>query len=180
MSPDLRQAAPEEQLKEVTRGAVDVHTREDLLRKLQNSYDKQVPLRIKMGFDPTAPDLHLGHTVPLERMRRFQELGHTVIFLIGDFTGMIGDPTGRNSTRPPLSEEQIAANAETYKKQVFRILDRDRTEVRFNSEWLVPLGSAGLGRLAPRDTPARRVARGVFERRRGEGGAVGLLEVLHT
>src|SRR5436305_10385924 len=124
----------EQQLLEVTRGAVDVHTREDLLKKLESGR----PLRVKMGFDPTAPDLHLGHTVPLERMRRFQELGHTVIFLIGDFTGMIGDPTGRNSTRPPLSEEQIGANAETYKKQVFRILDRDRTEVRFNSEWLVP------------------------------------------
>src|SRR5438128_12207632 len=123
MSPDLRQATPEEQLKEVTRGAVDVHTREDLLRKLQNSYDKQVPLRIKMGFDPTAPDLHLGHTVPLERMRRFQELGHTVIFLIGDFTGMIGDPTGRNSTRPLLSEAEIAAHDQTYQKQALRILD---------------------------------------------------------
>ena len=103
MSEALRKATPEEQLAEVTRGAVDVHTREDLLRKLQGSYEKRAPLRVKMGFDPTAPDLHLGHTVPLERMRRFQDLGHTVIFLIGDFTASIGDPTGRNSTRPPLS-----------------------------------------------------------------------------
>src|SRR6266446_2219213 len=179
MSPDLRQATPEEQLKEVTRGAVDVHTREDLLRKLQNSYDKQVPLRIKMGFDPTAPDLHLGHTVPLERMRRFQELGHTVIFLIGDFTGMIGDPTGRNSTRPPLSEEQIAANAETYKKQVFRILDRDRTEVRFNSEWLVPLGSAGLIRLAAGYTLARMLEREDFKRRWEKEVPIALHELLY-
>jgi len=179
MSPDLRQAAPEEQLKEVTRGAVDVHTREDLVRKLQNSYDKQVPLRIKMGFDPTAPDLHLGHTVPLERMRRFQELGHTVIFLIGDFTGMIGDPTGRNSTRPPLSEEQIGANAETYKKQVFRILDRDRTEVRFNSEWLVPLGSAGLIKLAARYTLARMLEREDFKRRWENEVPIALHELLY-
>ncbi|TMB28574.1 MAG: tyrosine--tRNA ligase, partial [Deltaproteobacteria bacterium] len=133
---DLRRATPEEQLREVTRGAVDVHTREDLLRKLRASYDKSVPLRVKMGFDPTAPDLHLGHTVPLERMRRFQDFGHTVIFLIGDFTASIGDPTGRNTTRPPLSDEQIGANAETYKRQVFKVLDRDKTEVRFNSEWL--------------------------------------------
>ncbi|HEX4382997.1 MAG TPA: tyrosine--tRNA ligase, partial [Myxococcales bacterium] len=129
----LRKATPAEQLAEVTRGAVDVHTREDLLRKLTHSYEKQVPLRVKMGFDPTAPDLHLGHTVPLERMRRFQDLGHTVIFLIGDFTASIGDPTGRNTTRPPLSDEQIAANADTYKKQVFKVLDQGLTEVRFNS-----------------------------------------------
>ena len=179
MSSELRKATPEEQLGEVTRGAVDVHTREDLLRKLQNSYDKQVPLRVKMGFDPTAPDLHLGHTVPLERMRRFQELGHTVIFLIGDFTGMIGDPTGRNSTRPPLSEEQIAANAETYKKQVFRILDRDRTEVRFNSEWLVPLGSAGLIRLAARYTLARMLEREDFKRRWEKEVPIALHELLY-
>src|SRR2546428_5719697 len=171
MSSELRKATPEEQLGEVTRGAVDVHTREDLLRKLQNSYDKQVPFRVKMGFDPTAPDLHLGHTVPLERMRRFQDLGHTVIFLIGGFTGMIGDPTGRNSTRPPLSEEQIAANAETYKEQVFRILDPARTEVRFNSEWLVPLGSAGLIRLPAPGTPPRPLHGGALKRRWGREGA---------
>ena len=149
----LRRATPAEQLAEVTRGAVDVHTREDLLRKLTTAYEKRAPLRVKMGFDPTAPDLHLGHTVPLERMRRFQDFGHTVIFLIGDFTAMIGDPTGRNTTRPPLSEEQIAANAETYKKQVFKVLDRDRTEVRFNSEWLSPLGSAGMIKLRDLQEP---------------------------
>jgi tyrosyl-tRNA synthetase len=175
----LRKATPEEQLAEVTRGAVDLHTREDLLRKLQASYDKLVPLRVKMGFDPTAPDLHLGHTVPLERMRRFQDLGHTVIFLIGDFTGMIGDPTGRNATRPPLSEEQIAANAETYKKQVFKILDRERTEVRFNSEWLLPLGSIGLVKLAARYTLARMLEREDFKKRWTSETPIALHELLY-
>jgi len=175
----LRKATPEEQLAEVTRGAVDVHTREDLLRKLQHSYEKLAPLRVKMGFDPTAPDLHLGHTVPLERMRRFQDLGHTVIFLIGDFTGMIGDPTGRNATRPPLSEEQIAANAETYKRQVFKILDRDRTEVRFNSEWLTPLGSAGMVKLAARYTLARMLEREDFKKRWEGQVPIALHELLY-
>src|SRR5437868_1490376 len=179
MSPELRKATPEEQLEEVTRGAVDVHTREDLLRKLQNSYDKQVPLRVKMGFDPTAPDLHLGHTVPLERMRSFQDFGHTVIFLIGDFTGMIGDPTGRNTTRPPLSEEQIAANAETYKTQVFKILDRGRTEVRFNSEWLTPLGSPGLIKLAAKYTLARMLEREDFKKRWEGNVPIALHELLY-
>jgi len=175
----LRRATPSEQLAEVTRGAVDVHTREDLLRKLTASVDRAVPLRIKMGFDPTAPDLHLGHTVPLERMRRFQDFGHTVIFLIGDFTAMIGDPTGRNTTRPPLSEEQIAANAETYKKQVFKVLDRDRTEVRFNSEWLLPLGSPGMIKLAARYTLARMLERDDFKKRYADERPIALHELLY-
>jgi tyrosyl-tRNA synthetase len=175
----LRRATPDEQLAEVTRGAVDVHTREDLLRKLKASYEKRVPLRVKMGFDPTAPDLHLGHTVPLERMRRFQDFGHTVIFLIGDFTAMIGDPTGRNTTRPPLSEEQIAANAETYKKQVFKILDRDRTEVRFNSEWLLALGSPGMIKLAAKYTLARMLERDDFKKRFAEERPIALHELLY-
>jgi tyrosyl-tRNA synthetase len=179
MSEPLRQATPEEQLAEVTRGAVDVHTREDLLRKLQASYEKRVPLRVKMGFDPTAPDLHLGHTVPLERMRRFQDLGHTVIFLIGDFTASIGDPTGRNTTRPPLSDEQIAANAETYKNQVFKILDRARTEVRFNSEWLRPLGSGGMIKLAARYTLARMLERDDFKKRWENQVPIALHELLY-
>jgi len=179
MSEALRKATPEEQLAEVTRGAVDVHTREDLLRKLQGSYDKRAPLRVKMGFDPTAPDLHLGHTVPLERMRRFQDLGHTVIFLIGDFTASIGDPTGRNSTRPPLSDEQIAANAETYKNQVFKILDRGRTEVRFNSEWLRPLGSTGMIKLAARYTLARMLERDDFKKRWDSEVPIALHELLY-
>jgi len=180
MSKDLlRRATPAEQLAEATRGAVDVHTRDDLLRKLTASYDRGVPLRVKMGFDPTAPDLHLGHTVPLERMRRFQDYGHTVIFLIGDFTAMIGDPTGRNTTRPPLSEEQIAANAETYKKQVFKVLDRDRTEVRFNSEWLMPLGSPGMIKLAARYTLARMLERDDFKKRFAEERPIALHELLY-
>jgi tyrosyl-tRNA synthetase len=179
MSEALRKATPEEQLAEVTRGAVDVHTREDLLRKLRSSYDKGAPLRVKMGFDPTAPDLHLGHTVPLERMRRFQDLGHTVIFLIGDFTASIGDPTGRNSTRPPLSDDQIAANAETYKNQVFKILDRGRTEVRFNSEWLRPLGSTGMIKLAARYTLARMLERDDFKKRWDNEVPIALHELLY-
>ena len=179
MSEALRKATPQEQLAEVTRGAVDVHTREDLLRKLQSSYDKGTPLRVKMGFDPTAPDLHLGHTVPLERMRRFQDLGHTVIFLIGDFTASIGDPTGRNSTRPPLSDEQIAANAETYQNQVFKILDRGRTEVRFNSEWLRPLGSTGMIKLAARYTLARMLERDDFKKRWDNEVPIALHELLY-
>jgi tyrosyl-tRNA synthetase len=179
MTGKLRSATPDEQLAEVTRGAVDVHTREDLLRKLTHSYEKQAPLRVKMGFDPTAPDLHLGHTVPLERMRRFQDLGHTVIFLIGDFTASIGDPTGRNTTRPPLSDEQIAANAETYKKQVFKVLDEASTEVRFNSEWLRPLGSSGMIRLAARYTLARMLEREDFKKRWQSETPIALHELLY-
>ena len=165
MTEMLRRATPAEQLTEVTRGAIDVHTREDLLKKLTASYEKLAPLRVKMGFDPTAPDLHLGHTVPLERMRRFQDLGHTVIFLIGDFTASIGDPTGRNTTRPPLSEEQIAANAETYKKQVFKVLDPKRTEVRFNGEWFRTMGASGMIKLAAKYTLARMLERDDFKKR---------------
>ena len=176
---DLRRATPEEQMREVTRGAVDVHTREDLSRKLRASYEKSVPLRVKMGFDPTAPDLHLGHTVPLERMRRFQDFGHTVIFLIGDFTASIGDPTGRNTTRPPLSDEQIGANAETYKRQVFKVLDRDKTEVRFNSEWLRPLGSSGMIKLAARYTLARMLERDDFKKRWQNEVPIALHELLY-
>ncbi|GAC1347150.1 MAG: tyrosine--tRNA ligase [Myxococcales bacterium] len=175
----LRRATPDEQLTEVTRGAVDLHTRDDLIRKLTHSYEKGVPLRVKMGFDPTAPDLHLGHTVPLERMRRFQDLGHTVIFLIGDFTASIGDPTGRNTTRPPLSDEQIQANAETYKKQVFKVLDPARTEVRFNSEWLRPLGASGMIKLAAKYTLARMLERDDFKKRFADERPIALHELLY-
>lgn len=175
----LRQATPVEQLSEVTRGAVDVHTREDLLAKLSFSYEKGIPLRVKMGFDPTAPDLHLGHTVPLERMRRFQDLGHTVIFLIGDFTASIGDPTGRNKTRPPLDDAQIAANAETYKRQVFKVLDHHRTEVRFNSEWFKPLGASGMIKLAAKYTLARMLERDDFKKRFHGETPIALHELLY-
>ena len=179
MTEKLRKATPEEQLAEVTRGAVDVHTREDLLKKLTFSYEKQVPLRVKMGFDPTAPDLHLGHTVPLERMRRFQVLGHTVIFLIGDFTASIGDPTGRNTTRPPLTREQIEQNTETYKKQVFKILDPEKTEVRFNSHWLDKMRFEDMIRLCSRYTVARVLERDDFAKRYASGTPISVHELLY-
>ncbi len=161
----LRSATPEEQLREVTRGADDLHVEKELRDRLERSYDTGAPLRVKAGFDPTAPDLHLGHTVLLSRMRRFQQFGHTVVFLIGDFTGLIGDPTGRNATRPPLTPEQLAQNAETYKRQVFKILDEGATEVRANSEWLGKMGFADVVRLASRYTVARMLERDDFRKR---------------
>src|SRR5499426_3791688 len=138
----------DEQMELLTRGTVDLITEGELRRKLERSRAQGKPLTVKVGFDPTAPDIHLGHTVLLRKMRQFQDLGHRVIFLIGDFTGLIGDPTGRSKTRPPLTREQIAANAETYKRQCFKVLDADATEIRFNSEWLGTLGSEGFIRLA--------------------------------
>lgn len=143
------------------RGADEIIKREELIERLK--LDR--PLRVKVGFDPTAPDLHLGHTVIMNKMRQFQELGHTVIFLIGDFTAMIGDPSGRNATRPPLSPEQIQANAQTYSEQVFKILDREQTEVRFNSEWLGKMDAADMIRLASRYTVARMLERDDFSKR---------------
>src|ERR671928_2217766 len=138
----------DEQLDFLRKGTVDVIREEDLRAKLEKSARTGRPLRVKLGADPTAPDIHLGHTVVIRKLRAFQELGHIVIFLIGDFTGMIGDPSGKNVTRPPLSREEINANAETYQKQMFKLLDPERTEIRFNSEWMVKLGSDGFIRLA--------------------------------
>jgi tyrosyl-tRNA synthetase len=135
------------------------------LEELEQRIKLEKPLRVKVGFDPTAPDLHLGHTVIINKMRQFQDLGHTVIFLIGDFTGMIGDPTGKNVTRIPLSEEDIQKNAETYAQQVFKILDREKTEIRFNSEWFNQLGAAGMIKLAAKYTVARMLERDDFENR---------------
>src|SRR5258707_1736148 len=129
-----------EQMAELQRGAAEVLTLPDLQKKLQRGE----ALRIKAGFDPTAPDLHLGHTVLINKMRQFQSFGHEVTFLIGDFTGMIGDPTGRNATRPPLTREQVEANAKTYQEQIFKILDRDQTRVDFNSRWFGDMNAAGL------------------------------------
>src|SRR5437868_10933284 len=126
-----------EQLAYLKKGAVDCIPDEELVRKLERAAKAGQPLRIKAGFDPTAPDIHIGHTVLIRKMRHFQQLGHQVIFLIGDFTGMIGDPSGRSITRPPLTREQINQNAETYKEQIFKLLDRDKTEIRFNSEWMI-------------------------------------------
>ncbi|HJV24905.1 MAG TPA: tyrosine--tRNA ligase, partial [Aromatoleum sp.] len=137
------------------------------------------PLRIKAGFDPTAPDLHLGHTVLLNKMRQLQDLGHHALFLIGDFTGMIGDPTGKNATRPPLSREQIMENARTYQEQVFKILDPDRTEICFNSTWMEALGSAGMIRLASRNTVARMLERDDFSKRYAGGQPIAIHEFLY-
>src|SRR6267154_5837 len=133
----------EEQLDLITKGAAEILPLEALKERITKSIASGVPMRIKAGFDPTAPDLHLGHTVLIRKLRHFQQLGHTVIFLIGDSTALIGDPTGRNVTRKPLTRAQIAANAETYKEQVFKILDESLTEVRYNSEWLGKLGYEG-------------------------------------
>jgi tyrosyl-tRNA synthetase len=158
---------------------VDLHVEKELRERLQKAHDTGVPLRVKAGFDPTAPDLHLGHTVLLSRMRRFQQFGHTVIFLIGDFTGMIGDPSGRNATRPPLTREQILSNAETYKKQVFKILDPAETEVRFNSEWLGPMSFADVVRLASRHTVARMLERDDFKKRYTGNTPISIHEFLY-
>ena len=179
VDPRLRSATPDEQFREVTRGMVDLHVEKELRERLQKAYDGGVPMRVKAGFDPTAPDLHLGHTVLISRMRRFQQFGHTVIFLIGDFTGMIGDPTGRNATRPPLTREQILANAETYKKQVFKILDPAVTEVRFNSEWLGPMTFADVVRLASRHTVARMLERDDFKKRYTGNTPISIHEFLY-
>src|SRR5258706_9828867 len=134
---------PDEQLAFLAKGTIDLIDRADLKAKIARGK----PITIKVGFDPTAPDIHLGHTVVIRKMKHFQQLGHRVVFVIGDFTGMIGDPTGKKVTRPALSREQIAANAETYKQQAFKILDPVATEVRFNSEWLSPLGADGVVEL---------------------------------
>ena len=159
----------------LTRGAVDVVTADALKAKLALGR----PLTVKVGFDPTAPDIHLGHTVLMRKMKHFQDLGHRVVFVIGDFTGLIGDPSGRISTRPPLTREQIDANAETYKAQVFKILDRDKTEVRFNSEWLGALGSDGFIRLAATYNVARMLERREFRQRFEAGQPIGVHEFLY-
>lgn len=156
---------PEKQIEIIKRGVVEIIIEADLLKKLEKSYSEKKPLKIKAGFDPTAPDIHLGHTVLLEKMRQFQELGHEVIFLIGDFTGMIGDPTGRSETRKPLTAEEALKNAETYKKQVFRILDPEKTQVRFNSEWLSKMGVMDIVRLGMMQTVARMLEREDFKKR---------------
>ncbi len=175
----LKQATPEEQLREVTRGSVDLVTEAELRKRLEESYEKGVPLRVKAGFDPTAPDLHLGHTLLIQRMARFQRLGHHVIFLIGDFTGRIGDPTGKSAARPPLSEEQVLANAETYKQQVFKILDPERTEVRFNNEWFSKMGAAEMITLAAKYPVARMLERDDFSKRFREGRSIAIHEFLY-
>ncbi|MCL5254933.1 MAG: tyrosine--tRNA ligase [Gammaproteobacteria bacterium] len=159
----------------ITRGVDEVLVEQELKDKLTEG--KQ--LTVKAGFDPTAPDLHLGHTVLINKLRIFQELGHKVVFLIGDFTGMIGDPTGKNVTRKPLSREDVLANAETYKEQVFKILDPERTEVRFNSEWMEQLGAAGMIKLASRQTVARMLERDDFKKRYQGGQPIAIHEFIY-
>ena len=168
-----------EQLDVLTRGVVDLTTKPELEKKLERSRATGTPLTVKVGFDPTAPDIHLGHTVLLRKMRQFEDLGHRVVFVVGDFTGMIGDPTGRNKTRPPLSTEEILANAETYKRQCFKVLDPDATEIRFNSEWLGALGSEGLIRLAAKYNVARMLERKDFKERFTNGVQISVHEFLY-
>jgi tyrosyl-tRNA synthetase len=167
---------PERQLGILTSRTVDVISQEELLRKLKR---RDRPLRVKLGMDPTAPDLHLGHTVVLHKLRQFQELGHEVIFLIGDFTGMIGDPSGRSETRKSLTAEEVARNAETYKRQLFKILDPARTQVEFNSKWLRPLTGQDLIDLASRYTVARMLERDDFQKRYREGLPISIHEFLY-
>jgi tyrosyl-tRNA synthetase len=161
------------------RGAEELIPQEDWLRKLARAEATGVPLRIKLGLDPTAPDIHIGHTVVLNKMRQLQDLGHQVIFLIGDFTSMIGDPSGRNTTRPPLTAEQIRANAETYRAQADKILDPARTELRYNSEWSDPLGARGMIQLAAKYTVARMMERDDFHKRFSEGRPISIHEFLY-
>lgn len=164
-----------EQIAELTRGTDEVLPENGLEAKLKEGR----PLVVKAGFDPTAPDLHIGHTVLINKMRQFQQLGHDVVFLIGDFTGMIGDPSGKNATRPPLSPEDIKANAETYEKQIFKILDKDKTRVEFNSSWMGDMDAAGLIRLAARHTVARMLERDDFNKRYTGGLPISIHELLY-
>jgi len=161
------------------RGCEELIPDEDWLKKLARSEATGVPLRIKLGLDPTAPDIHIGHTVVLNKMRQLQDLGHQVIFLIGDFTSLIGDPSGRNSTRPPLTPEQIKANAETYYKQASLVLDPEKTEIRYNSEWCLPLGSMGMIQLAAKYTVARMMERNDFHQRYTAGTPISVHEFLY-
>ncbi|MDY6948916.1 MAG: tyrosine--tRNA ligase [Pseudomonadota bacterium] len=165
----------EEQLAELKRGTTEILLEAELLTKLRRGK----PLRIKAGFDPTAPDLHLGHTVLINKMRRFQDFGHQVIFLIGDFTGLIGDPSGRNATRPPLTPADVQANARTYQEQIFKILDPNKTKVDFNSRWMSQLGSVGMIQLAAKHTVARMLERDDFSKRYKSGQPIAIHEFLY-
>ncbi|MGB8771825.1 MAG: tyrosine--tRNA ligase [Candidatus Korobacteraceae bacterium] len=167
------------QLAYLRKGAAEIIREIDLRERIEKSLATGKPMRVKAGFDPTAPDLHLGHTVLMRKLKHFQDMGHTVIFLIGDFTGLIGDPSGRSATRPPLSREQIDQNAETYKAQVFKILDRGKTEVRFNSEWLDKLGYEGFIRLAAKFTVSQILEREDFHKRFEEEKPIAMHELLY-
>lgn len=158
---------------------MEILIEKELIAKLEKSYKENKPLRVKAGFDPTAPDIHLGHTVLLEKMRQFQELGHEVIFLIGDFTGMIGDPTGKSETRKPLTMEDVLRNAETYKEQVYKILDPQKTVIRFNSEWLINMTSMEFIRLQAKQTVARMLEREDFKQRFTSQSPIGIHEFMY-
>jgi tyrosyl-tRNA synthetase len=168
-----------EALEQTKRGCEELIVEADWVQKLARSIATQTPLRIKLGLDPTAPDIHLGHTVVLNKLRQLQNLGHTVIFLIGDFTSMIGDPSGRNNTRPPLTKEEIAQNAQTYYQQASLVLDPERTEVRYNSEWCEPLGASGMIQLAAKYTVARMLERDDFTKRYKGGIPISVHEFLY-
>lgn len=170
---------PDEQLAILSRGVVEFEVAAELRKKLERSYATQTPLTIKAGFDPTAPDLHLGHAVLLTKMRQFQELGHKVVFLIGDFTARIGDPTGKNVTRPPLSNEDILANSETYQRQVFKILDPEKTVVDYNSRWLAPMSLDDVIRLLAKYSVARIIERDDFKKRLDSGRHISMHELLY-
>ncbi len=169
----------QEQMNLLCRGALEILPSGGLEAKLKEAEKEGRPLRVKAGFDPTAPDLHLGHTVLIEKLRQFQHCGHQVVFLIGDFTGTIGDPTGKNETRPPLTHDEVLVNAETYKEQVFKILDPKQTEVRFNSEWLGNLTAADMIRIAGKATVARMLERDDFEKRYKAGQSIAIHEFLY-
>ena len=168
-----------EQFAYIKKGFSEIIREEELKARLETSLKTGKPLRVKAGFDPTAPDLHLGHTVLLRKMKHFQDLGHTVIFLIGDMTGLIGDPTGRNITRPPMTREELNQNAETYKSQFFKILDREKTELRFNSEWLEQLKYEDIVRLCSKYTVARILERDDFSKRLKENTPISMHELLY-
>src|SRR5918912_645344 len=169
----------DQQIAFLRKGTVEIIREDELRAKLEKAEAKGVPLRVKLGADPTAPDIHLGHTVVIRKLRAFQELGHTVIFLIGDFTGLIGDPSGKSTTRPQLTREEITANAETYKAQIFKLLDPEKTEIRFNSEWMDKLGSAGIIRLASHVTVKQILERDDFAKRLAEERPIALHELLY-
>src|ERR671913_2205305 len=169
----------DEQIVFLAKGTAEIIPRDELRKKLEKSVRTGKPLRVKLGADPTAPDIHLGHTVVIRKLRAFQELGHIAIFLIGDFTGMIGDPSGKSATRPQLTREEINANAETYKRQIFKLLDPEKTEIRFNSEWMDKLGSAGFIRLASRVTVKQILERDDFQKRLAEEKPIALHELLY-
>ncbi|MEJ7847144.1 MAG: tyrosine--tRNA ligase [Pyrinomonadaceae bacterium] len=169
----------DEQISYLKKGSVELIREEDLRKKLERSAKTGKPLRVKLGADPTAPDIHIGHTVVIRKLRAFQELGHTVIFLIGDFTGLIGDPSGKNATRPPLSREEVNANAETYKTQIFKLLDPDKTEIRFNSEWMDKFTAADFVKLTSKITVKQILERDDFDKRMREEKPILMHELLY-